>query len=29
MTDDVGYRFAQALDPSGLDTIATCLHGQL
>jgi hypothetical protein len=26
MTYDVGYRFAQALDPSGLDTIATCLH---
>ena len=26
MTYDVGYRFAQALDPSGLDTIAACLH---
>lgn len=26
MTYDVGYRFAQALDPSSLDTIATCLH---
>lgn len=26
MTYDVGYRFSQALDPSGLDTIAACLH---
>lgn len=26
MTYDVGYRFAQAVDPSGLDTIAACLH---
>ncbi|WP_445192787.1 hypothetical protein ACT009_02315 [Sphingomonas sp. Tas61C01] len=26
MTYDVCYRFAQALDPSGLDTIAACLH---
>lgn len=26
MTYDVGYRFVQALDPSGLDTIAACLH---
>ena len=26
MTYDVGYRFAQAFDPSGLDTIAACLH---